>query len=125
METQPQLLLLQKTMLVAEGVGRTLDPTVNMWALAQPLIEEWMRENRGVEARLADAAINLIDTIERLPTLVRNFERVVSDMAEEGLRLETETASGARARGRRSVAWLELPLWLAALALLAIAAAMW
>ena len=124
METQPQLLLLQKTMLVAEGVGRILDPTVNMWALAQPLIEEWMRENRGIEARLADAAINLVDTIERLPTLVRNFEKVVAGIAEEGVRLETETRA-ALGEGRRSVIWLELPLWLAALALLAIAAAMW
>jgi len=124
METQPQLLLLQKTMLVAEGVGRILDPTVNMWALAQPLIEEWMRENRGVEARLADAAINIIDTLERLPTLVRNLEKVVTSIAEEGLRLEAETRS-ALGEGRRSVVWLELPFWIAALALLAIAAAMW
>ena len=124
METQPQLLLLQKTMLVAEGVGRILDPTVNMWALAQPLIEEWMRENRGVEARLADAAINIIDTLERLPALVRNLEKVVTSIAEEGLRLEAETRS-ALGEGRRSVVWLELPFWIAALALLAIAAAMW
>ena len=40
METQPQLLLLQKTMVVAEGVGRALNPGLNMWQLAQPLIEE-------------------------------------------------------------------------------------
>ncbi|MCY3828426.1 MAG: 2-polyprenylphenol 6-hydroxylase, partial [Rhodospirillaceae bacterium] len=43
METQPQLLLLQKTMLVTEGVGRTLNPDINMWTLARPLIEAWMR----------------------------------------------------------------------------------
>ena len=47
METQPQLLLLQKTMVVAEGVGRALNPELNMWQLAQPLIEEWMAENLG------------------------------------------------------------------------------
>ena len=52
METQPQLLLLQKTMVVIEGVGRRLDPEVNIWALARPLIEEWMRDNRGPEARV-------------------------------------------------------------------------
>ena len=53
METQPQLLLLQKTMVVIEGVGRRLDPEINIWALARPLIEEWMRDNRGPEARVA------------------------------------------------------------------------
>src|SRR6185312_4674074 len=50
METQPQLLLLQKTMVVIEGVGRRLDPTINIWVLARPLIEGWMRDNRGPEA---------------------------------------------------------------------------
>ena len=53
METQPQLLLLQKTMLMAEGVGRTLAPQANMWSLAQPLIEQWERDYFGPEARIA------------------------------------------------------------------------
>src|SRR3546814_1375314 len=53
MRAQPQLLLLHKTMVVAEGVGRQLNPNVNMWALARPLIERWMLENRGPEALLA------------------------------------------------------------------------
>ena len=52
METQPQLLLLQKTMVQVEGMGRRLDPEVNIWTLARPLIEAWMRDNRGPEARL-------------------------------------------------------------------------
>ena len=47
METQPQLLLLQKTMVVAEGVGRALNPNINMWQLAQPLIEAWMARESG------------------------------------------------------------------------------
>ncbi len=51
METQPQLLLLQKSMLVCEGVGRSLNPNVNMWELARPLVEAWMVENRGPVAR--------------------------------------------------------------------------
>src|SRR5690606_2811906 len=49
METQPQLLLLQKTMLVAEGVGRRLAPQVNMWSLTQPLVESWKRDYFGPE----------------------------------------------------------------------------
>ena len=42
METQPQLLLLQKTMLLAEGVGRSLNPELNIWSLSRPLIETWV-----------------------------------------------------------------------------------
>jgi ubiquinone biosynthesis protein len=123
METQPQLLLLQKTMLVAEGVGRRLDPSVNMWSLAQPLIEEWMRENRGIEARMIDAAADTAATLERLPALLHDLESAVAAIASGGLRLDpatVEALGGGRRRG-----WSALPLWIAALALLAIAAAMW
>ena len=56
METQPQLLLLQKSMLLAEGVGRNLAPEVNMWELARPLIEDWMRKRLGPEGRVTDIA---------------------------------------------------------------------
>ena len=48
METQPQLLLLQKTMMVTEGVGRMLNPNLNMWELARPLIEQWANEHFGI-----------------------------------------------------------------------------
>ncbi len=76
METQPQLLLLQKTMLLAEGVGRQLAPQTNMWLLAEPLIRAWMRENRGPEAQLAEVARDGLETIARLPQAVRAFEDV-------------------------------------------------
>ena len=52
---QPQLLLLQKNMLIAEGVSRQLNPRLNIWTLAQPLIEEWMVENRGPPGARAQA----------------------------------------------------------------------
>ena len=76
MEVQPQLLLLQKTMLLAEGVGRQLAPQANMWLLAEPLIRQWMRENRGPEARLAEAVREGVETMARLPQAVRAFENV-------------------------------------------------
>ncbi len=103
METQPQLLLLQKTMLVAEGVSRKLDPEVNMWLLAQPLIEDWMRENRGPQARLRDAAETALTQLERLPVLLDRFD-VASKMIEEGgMRLHPE--SEAALRGRAPSLW--------------------
>jgi ubiquinone biosynthesis protein len=124
METQPQLLLLQKTMVLAEGVGRLLDPSVNMWTLARPLIEGWMRENRGPEARLRDAAADLSGALSRLPALLGGLERLGAAIVEGGgLPLHPETVA-AIAR-RRAVELLGLPLWIMALALAAIAVALW
>ncbi|MCX8501187.1 MAG: 2-polyprenylphenol 6-hydroxylase [Alphaproteobacteria bacterium] len=68
METQPQLLLLQKTMIIAEGVGRMLDPSINMWSLAEPLIIDWIKTNRGLQARLNDTGLSLFRLLEILPS---------------------------------------------------------
>jgi ubiquinone biosynthesis protein len=81
METQPQLLLLQKTMLVTEGVGRRLNPNLNMWSLARPLIEEWMRRNRGPEARLQQAMRNAVDVVEKLPRVLNRLDLLMERLA--------------------------------------------
>ncbi|NKB55365.1 MAG: 2-polyprenylphenol 6-hydroxylase [Alphaproteobacteria bacterium] len=99
METQPQLLLLQKTMLVAEGVGRTLDPSINMWMLARPLIEEWVIANRGPEARLRDMVGDTVSKLERLPQLLGRAEAVAEALSgnerlSSGYRHESESSPG-------------------------------
>ena len=71
METQPQLLLLQKTMLVAEGTGRKLAPDANMWLLARPLIETWMRRDPGARRRGCARRRSTWHDACRLPALVR------------------------------------------------------
>ena len=81
METQPQLLLLQKTLLMAEGMGRRLDPTVNMWTLSQPLIEEWMRDHRGPEARVAGVLADVGDAALRLPRVLVRMEALLEERA--------------------------------------------
>lgn len=100
METQPQLLLLQKTMVVAEGVGRSLNPTVNMWQMARPLIEDWMIENLGPAARLREAAEDLLQGLERLPRSLANLERATAAFADSGSR--GQGASDGRLRGEVS-----------------------
>ncbi len=102
MEAQPQLLLLQKTMLTAEGVGRRLAPELNMWQLAQPLIEDWMREHRGPEARLAEITADTILAVQRLPDAVRAVEQAATTITEGRLSFDLQNRSSAR--------W---PLWLA------------
>jgi len=112
METQPQLLLLQKTMLVAEGVGRQLYPEVNMWDLARPLIEDWMVREMGPEARLRDAIGDVVRGIERLPALLADMEESFETMRRSGLKLHPETVSAmTQSRGARGLRW---PIWAAA-----------
>lgn len=72
METRPELLLLQKTILLVEGVGITLDPNLNIWDLARPWVEEWAKKNIGFDAKIRDAMIDLFELARRI---VRNSKR--------------------------------------------------
>jgi len=75
MQTQPHLLLLQKTMVMVEGVATALDPDINMWETAAPFVREWIRTELGPEAYVADRLVTDLRTVARLPELVRNIER--------------------------------------------------
>ena len=74
MVTQPHLLLLQKTMVMVEGVATALDPDVNMWEIAEPVVRDWLRGELGPEALLADRLVEDVRTLARLPDLVRRIE---------------------------------------------------
>ncbi|MBM08266.1 MAG: 2-polyprenylphenol 6-hydroxylase [Magnetovibrio sp.] len=91
METQPQLLLLQKTMLVAEGSARILDPKANMWFLARPLIEEWTRDNLGPEAQVRDAVEGLTGALGRLPHIIDEIEERSALISNGHVRLHPDS----------------------------------
>lgn len=74
MQTQPHLLLLQKTMVMVEGVATRLDPDINMWDVSGPFIREWIRTELGPEAWAADRIVTDLKTLARLPDLIRNIE---------------------------------------------------
>ena len=74
MVTQPHLLLLQKTMVMVEGVATALDPDINMWDTAAPFVRAWIRDELGPEAALADRLIADVRTLAGLPELVRRIE---------------------------------------------------
>jgi ubiquinone biosynthesis protein len=118
MQTQPQLLLLQKSMLLAEGVGRALAPNVNMWELARPLIEEWMVRELGPEGRIRDVVSDATATLEKLPRLIDSVDAAAQQIQQHGLRLTPETAAAIRGgvAGQRRFSWW--PWAVAALALL-------
>ena len=73
MKAQPQLLLLQKTMFLAEGVGRALAPETNMWFLARPLVEDWVRTHRGPEARVRQAVEDAYEALTLIPVALRRL----------------------------------------------------
>lgn len=80
METQPQLLLLQKSMLIAEGVGRILNPQVNMWELSRPLMEKWTQINRGKKADLLFWATDMAGTFRKLPHAFDQMSAAMQDV---------------------------------------------
>ena len=79
MVTQPHLLLLQKSMVMVEGVAFALDPDVNMTEIAGPLIGEWGRDELGPEARIADRLIEDFRTLAELPAFMRRVMTLVPD----------------------------------------------
>jgi ubiquinone biosynthesis protein len=95
MQAQPQLVLMQKTMVVVEGVARSLDPDFDIWEAARPVAEQWVSDNMGPEARLARAAegVSALGKLaEDLPQLVKNAEQLSQMVAEGGVRLHPDTA---------------------------------
>ena len=91
MPTQPQLILLQKTMVVVEGVGRMLNPKLNIWQTSEPVVRGWIENEMGAEARLAEAAEGAASVghfIGEIPRLLAEGERAASafaTMAEGGV----------------------------------------
>ena len=67
MQTQPQLLLLQKTMVVVEGVARKLNPNTNIWETSKPVLENWLKETKDPINSLSDKLKNTTETLKRLP----------------------------------------------------------
>jgi ubiquinone biosynthesis protein len=74
MPTQPHLLLLQKTMVMNEGVATALDPNINMWETAEPFLKDWMRSELGPEAYYADRVIELVRVFKKIPELIQRLD---------------------------------------------------
>ena len=74
MQVQPHLLLLQKTMVMVEGLATVLHPEINMWDVSEPFVRGWLRDELGPEAAIADRLREDASTLMRLPELVRRME---------------------------------------------------
>ena len=67
MQTQPQLLMLQKTMVVVEGVARKLNPNTNIWDTSKPVLETWLKETKDPINTLSEGLKSTTEVIKRLP----------------------------------------------------------
>lgn len=83
MRLRPELVMLQKTMVQAEGVARALDPKHDMWAAAAPVVEAWMKRELGPEGIVRDA----VDDLRAFHGAAKKLPQAVEDLAAAGARL--------------------------------------
>ena len=124
MAVQPHLLLLQKTMVMVEGVALTLDPDVNMWLVAEPFVRDWMKGELGPLSRGADAAVLGLRALALLPGVLRRFvaSAPVDHAAPPAAPLTEPPEPEVLVRARLRLGWWAVPLvgtgavlgWLAA-----------
>ncbi len=86
MQTQTQLLLLQKTMVSVEGVARSLDPEANIWEISRPILEEWIKKEKGPEAKIKETINISKEVLEKIPDLpnVMDKANIALQMLAEG-----------------------------------------
>jgi ubiquinone biosynthesis protein len=128
MQTRPELILLQKTMVVTEGVARQLDPAFNMWKTAEPVVGEWLARHVGPGGMIEDAVEGLAAArtlLRRLPELAADAEALAARFraSSGGFPIDpasVEAIGQAEARGNR---WSAAALWM--IALIALFSAYW
>ena len=131
MRTRPELLMLQKTMVVVEGVARTLDPKLDMWTTADPVVRDWMERNLGPAGRLhnvAEGAGEIGRFLGQVPGLLTRagtlFEQIDA-ATRDGLVLAPETVAAIGAAERRAGRARTLALWAIAALLAGILLTLW
>ncbi|WP_150523631.1 2-polyprenylphenol 6-hydroxylase [Roseibium sediminis] len=126
MKTQTQLIMLQKNMVVVEGVARSLNPKLDMWKTAEPVVGDWIKEHLGPVGKLRDAG-DVFSALGRMANDLPLFADRIGRMSEElekmtnnGLRFDAQTAEAigkAEARHTRSG---RIALWVIAIAMTAV-----
>ena len=118
MRTRPELLLLQKTMVVVEGVARSLDPRLDMWTTAEPVVREWIGRNLGAAGKLEGAVQGAGEVglfLAGVPGLLTHAARIAGqiDLAtRDGIVLAPETVAAIGVAETRRNRWRTVALWL-------------
>ena len=107
MEVQPQLVLLQKTLLNIEGLGRDLYPELDLWATGKPFLQKWVLQKsnpRTIARRLVAELPTILRTLPEMPMLVHDFLEAHNRLAREGSALlESNAMAASRHAGNRRV----------------------
>ena len=117
-------------MVVVEGVARTLNPRLNMWTIAEPVVREWMQARLGVQGKIqhaAEGASNIGKFMGDLPTLLLRAESTaqsLSSMAHTGLKLDEDTIAKIAKEQSKQSRLTRIGVWVGALALVVIAVKM-
>jgi len=117
MKTRPELLMLQKTMVVVEGVARSFDPNLDMWETAEPVVREWIERHLGPAGRLEDAAQGAGEVgkfFGDVPGLLGRAARITDQLdaaTRDGLVLAPETVAAIGAAEARRNRWTTAALW--------------
>lgn len=128
MQTRPELIMLQKSMVIVEGVARSLNPELNMWSAAEPIAREWMQNNLGVGGRLKEAgegATTIGRVLAEVPAVMTEAQSTLTAfaaMSRDGLKLDPETVANIGKAKNRGAIWTRIALWIGAASLAAIAA---
>jgi ubiquinone biosynthesis protein len=123
MRTRPELLLLQKTMVVVEGVARSLDPKLDMWSVAEPVVREWLQRHLGPVGRIEGAAEGAVEVgrfLGEVPSLLSRGAGLVEQLdaiTRDGLVLAPETVAAIGLAEARRNRWTAAALWAIALML--------
>jgi ubiquinone biosynthesis protein len=126
MRTRPELILLQKTMVVVEGVARSFDPKLDIWSVADPVVREWIERNLGPLGKIQGAlggAGELGRIVSGLPAIATRAVTVLEQletMTRDGIRLDAASVAAiVRARARQS-RWRTVGIWVIAVTFLGI-----
>jgi ubiquinone biosynthesis protein len=128
MQTRPELLMVQKTMVVVEGVCRTLDPNFDMWSAAEPVVADWMERFLGPSGQMELAAegISALGRLaSELPRLAERAERLSAElekMGTHGIRLDSDTIGAIGRAEARSSRWVRTALVIVAVAVVIVSA---
>jgi ubiquinone biosynthesis protein len=111
MRTQPQLLLLQKTMVMAEGLAMHMDPEINMWEVSPPVVQGWLKDNMGPDAYIRESAEAALSFVRFLPLMAESLERRSAVLTEDGVKLHPETVRRIAEERAKAEFWHILALW--------------
>jgi ubiquinone biosynthesis protein len=117
MKTRPELVMLQKTMIVVEGVARKLDPQLDMWSTAEPVVSGWIKQHLGPAGLLkqgSDGALSLLKFGSRIPALLERSEEALAfleEAGERGFMLSPESIEAIGKAEARRARWGNGALW--------------